>query len=83
MAFFLIFITRWWLIIAGFYWLLGIATWVLMYLQLPESPLWLVMNNHTAEAVAVLNRIAEVNGVEERISIDTEFTDLQVKPNDD
>jgi len=51
MGFFLLFLTRWWLVIAMFYWILGVIAWLLIYYKLPESPLWLVMNNRNKEAI--------------------------------
>lgn len=47
---------------------------------MPESPLWLVMNNRNEEAIEILNKIAEVNGVANRIDPMTEFTEMQIQP---
>lgn len=76
-GFFLVFITRWWLVIAMFYWTVGVFAFVLAYFYLPESPLWLVMNNRNAEAIAIFNQMAVVNGSEGRIQENTEFTEMQ------
>ena len=85
MGFFLLFITRYWLVIALFYWTLGVIAFLLAYFYLPESPLWLVMNNHSDEAIAILNKMAEFNGSEERIELNTDFTEMQINagPDDD
>jgi hypothetical protein len=58
MAFFMIFIARWWVAFALVYWTLGVFAWCLIKFHVPESPLWLVMNNKNDEAIEVLNKIA-------------------------
>jgi len=80
MAFFLIFIVRWWLAIALVYWILGILGLYVIRYHMPESPLWLEMNNRNEEAIEILNKIAEVNGVANRIDPMTEFTEMQIQP---
>jgi len=55
MGFFLLFLTRWWLVIALSYWTLGLFAFITAYYYLPESPLWLVMNNRNKEAIEILN----------------------------
>lgn len=82
LGFFLIFLTRWWVVIALFYWTLGAIAWMTIYFIIPESPLWHVMNNRNEQAIAILNKIAEFNGVTERINEETEFTEMQIKVND-
>lgn len=81
MGFFLIFLTRWWMVIVGTYWLAGALALYIAYYYIPESPLWLVMNNRNEEAIANLNQIAKTNGVKERIAERTEFTEMQVTAN--
>ncbi len=71
LGFMLIFLTRWWMVIAGTYWLAGALALFIGHYYIPESPLWLVMNNRNEEAIAVLNQIAKTNGVKERIAEDT------------
>ena len=41
----------------------------------PESPRWHLVNGRTSEAIKVLNEIARINGVEERIPSDTIFVE--------
>ena len=41
----------------------------------PESPRWHLVNGRTPEAIKVLNKIAQMNGVEERIPEDAIFVE--------
>lgn len=79
LGFFLLFVTRWWIVIAGFYWTLGVVSWFLIRFQIPESPMWLLMQNREDEAINNLNYIAKVNGVSDRIDADTEFEEMVKK----
>jgi len=76
LGFSVIFFTRWWLVIAGTYVLVGLATWFVIYNLMPESPNWLMMNHRREEAIASLNLIAEMNGVEERIPENATFKEM-------
>jgi MFS family permease len=71
MAFFLLVFTRWWLVIAMFYWILGVVAWLLLYSKVPESPQWHMMNSRNTEAINCLNQIAAMNEVQERIDKNT------------
>lgn len=55
MAFILIFVARWWIVIVMFYWILGVIGWLIIYFKVPESPLWHVMNSRNSEAIDILN----------------------------
>jgi hypothetical protein len=68
LGFMLIFLTRWWIVICGTYWLAGALALFIGHYYIPESPQWLMMNDRNEEAIAALNQIAKMNGVKERIS---------------
>lgn len=76
LCFFLIFLTRWWVVIAMVYWALAATAFLVICFMVPESPNWHIMNNRKDKAIAILNRIAEVNGSDARISDNSEFTDM-------
>ena len=40
-----------------------------------------MMNNRDEEAIKILNQIAEINGVVERIDITTSFLEMQINMN--
>jgi MFS family permease len=79
-AIFLIFVARWWQVVAMTYWVLGVIAWVVIYLKVPESPLWLVMNTYNDEAIDALNSIAQTNGSQTRIDKNVEFAEMQLTP---
>lgn len=55
MAFTMLVVARWWLVVVMFYWTLGLIAWCVVYFKIPESPLWHVMNSRNDEAIDVLN----------------------------
>lgn len=83
LGFLVIFLSRWWLVITGTYVLVGLSTWFVIYNLMPESPNWLMMNNRREEAIASLNLIAEMNGVEERIPENATFKEMQPAAKDE
>lgn len=73
LGFTIVFISRWWVIIASIYITLGIISWLLIFFVLPESPMWLLCQDRKVECLNSLNWIARINGVEYRIPEDQEF----------
>jgi len=75
-AIILIFGQRWWVVVGLSYFAAGVISLLVICCMVPESPMWLLMNGHNAEAIEILNQIAARNGSENRIEENVEFAEM-------
>lgn len=58
---YVLFISRKWFYIMFFMYLVAMVAFVVIFITLPESPRWLLINGHREEAVTTFKYIADYN----------------------
>ena len=70
---YVLFISRDWFYIIFFMYLLGVISWFIILLMIPEAPRWLLINGRTKDALTSFEHISSLNAVEFTISPDAVF----------
>ena len=70
-----IFISRDWFPLFFAMTLLSTFSYLVIVVFVPESPIWLLNNGRTGDAIAALNSIGKFNGVGKQIPVDAIFSE--------